>query len=189
MALADILEKIVKEAELRAEEIKVSADAEVVKIETLNEADFAEQEKKLAKVYAQEKADMGTQAVLQAKMEARSQNLKQKREIIEKALQEIVVELNKISGEDYQKFLKNLFKDIAKEFQNVEIIPADGRETETKKAVAEFENLKLAKTVGKFKGGFIAKADKAEVDATFENLVMHTYRNQLELIISQELFA
>jgi len=189
MALADMLEKIVKDAEKQAEEIKAFAKGEVEKIEAQNSAYLKTQAKDLAEVYAQEKAEIEKQALLQAKMEARTENLKQKRAIIEKTLEAVKEALENISETDYQKLLKGLLKEIAQEFKEAEITPATGRESATKKALADYPNLKLAKTVGKFKGGFIAKTQTAEVDSTFENLIFHIYRGQLELIISQELFA
>ncbi len=189
MALADILEKIVKDAEMHAEELKIAEDNEVKKIAEKNEQDLAKQEKELAKRTEEIKAEMAAQALLQAKMNARTENLKQKRAIIEQALKETQTRLEKIDNADYEKLLHGLLKEISAEFTEAEITPATGREKETKNALKDFANLKLANTSGKFKGGFIAKAQGAEVDATFENLVMHTYRGQLELIISKELFA
>lgn len=188
MALADIINTITEEAEAQAKKLEEEADAEVQKIETKSAEDLKAQEKENEEAFKKERENRISSEILKAKMRVRATDLEKKRELINSGLDEVLKKMEKISSEDYTNLVSKLLEEVLEEGFEGEVIPAKGREAETKKALQGKEGLTPAKTAGKHKGGVIIKSKNAEIDASFEHLVQETYKPQLELIISKEIF-
>lgn len=188
MALADILDHIVAEAEARAQEIATEADKAVAKIEADKNTSLEAQSKKMEAQAEKEQEAYARKQFMQTKLALRSQNLQLKRQLIEKTLTQILEQLGKISATDYAYFIENLLEKISQEVSAAEIIPAKKHSKTTETALRKFPNLSLSKKTGDFTGGVKAITKTTQIDATFENLVNDTYLNQLENIVANTLF-
>lgn len=186
MALADILQKIQKETEEKLKKLEEGHKAKLKKLE-----DEYEKKKKVAaedmeKKVAANVEKIHNKAKILAKMEAKNKLLKEKRELIDKLFDEALEKLSKSS--EYEKFITSLMSRSSLE-GDVYVVPAKGKEDETKKAIKESKkDYKLVDKPAPIKGGFILKTDKIEVDNSFESILKKELKYELELEIAKILF-
>ncbi|MBD3156996.1 hypothetical protein GF369_04190 [Candidatus Peregrinibacteria bacterium] len=187
MALSDILEKIKEETDAKMKDLNEQFEA---KLSTL-EADF-EKKKENAKKEMDEQVARNSKKILNkmetvAKMEAKNKLLKEKRELLDTIFSQALEAL--VKEDEYQNLITTLLKKTTIEEDGVRVIPAKGKEDETKKALEESgKKYTMADKSADIQGGFILQSEKIEVDNSFESILHKQLRDDLELDIAKMLF-
>ena len=123
-----------------------------------------------------------------AKMEAKNKLLGEKRELLDAIFDEALKQL--VSSPNYKDMLVNLFKHTSLKGDDVEVCPANGKEEETRAAIAASgKEYKMCDCKSNIKGGFILKSAKIEIDNSFESILNKQLRSDLELEVARTLFA
>ncbi len=188
MALSDILEQIKKETQEKLDTLKKEHEQVIQKID----AEF-EKLKKTAEQDMEEKVSVNSKKIRNkmitlAKMEAKNKLLKEKREIMDAVFKEALEVL--VSSSDYQKLLTELLKHSSVKGDSIKIVPAKGKESDTKAALAASgKSYELDDKSADIKGGFILKSDKIEIDNSFEAILFKQLRDDLELEVAKNLFS
>lgn len=187
MALSDILDKIKEETQGKMKELNEQNEA---KLATL-EADFKELKEK-AKAEMDEQVTVNSKKILNkmetvAKMEAKNKLLKEKRELLDSIFEEALEKLAKAGN--YTEMVTTLLKNSEIGEDDVTVVPAKGKEDETKSALAASGRpYKMAEKSANIKGGFILQSSRVEVDSSFESILHKQLRDDLELDIAKMLF-
>ncbi len=186
MALSDILDQIEKETAGKMEQLKKDfAD----KKKTLEQKSKDKQKGIDEDIH--QKVDEKSKKILEkaellAEMEGKNKVLGLKRKLIEEAFDKAVEEL--VSSPKYVDLLAAMLKKAEVEGEAT-IIPAKGKESETKKAIEQSgKNYKLADNSANIKGGFILQSEKIEIDNSFETIVKNQLRGELEIQLNKLLF-
>lgn len=188
MALADILEKIKKEAEKKVSELEKDFEERKKKLEEDNEKKQKEIDEHLHKKIEGKSAKILEKAETLAEMESKNQLLKAKRKIIEEALEKAIETL--AQSKDYEKHITQMLKTANLESEEIVVVPARGKEEETKKAIKESgKKYFLSDKSADIAGGFILKTSKIEIDNSFETIVKKQLREDLEISLNKLLFA
>ncbi len=190
MALNDILQKISDEANKKAAFMKQVADTEIKKIEEEAQAAAEARKQELeAKIEAQSLSIISKSKTL-AKMTGRSQTLKEKREVIDQAYEELEKELNTLDSSEYLKLVTHMLKHAKQSTEKGKLtVPADRRkltEEAIEKANADFH---VKEETHDFKGGFILQSGKVEINLSFPYLVQKVVRPSTELEVAKILFS
>ncbi len=187
MALADILEKIEKDTAGKIADLEKSFEEEKKKLEEESEKQQKEIDKTTNQKVEEKSAKILEKAETLAAMEAKNQLLKAKRAIIEEALETAIEEL--ANSNDYVDILSKMLNKADLEGE-VEVVSAKGKEDSTKKAIAASEkNYSLAEKSVNIQGGFILKAEKIEIDNSFETIIKKQLREDLEFKTHKLLFT
>ncbi|MBT4594510.1 hypothetical protein HOD08_01370 [bacterium] len=187
MALKDILDQIKKTAEAEIAKLDKERDASIARIT----ADY-EAKRKTRKIEMDSKIEnncvkVKDRAKIFAKMETRNLMLRKKREILEKVYQETLESI--VSSDSYINVVSALLKKAAGEFNEGTIIPAKGKESETKKALdASGAPFNLSQKTAPIRGGFILTSGKVEVDFSVESVLQKELWGELEMQLNQLLF-
>jgi vacuolar-type H+-ATPase subunit E/Vma4 len=187
MSLQDLIQQIEKEADAQIAALNDERDKAIYEIqkeyEKLREKRTAEIEKK-----AEDSIEkVSRRADTFANMEIRNHLLSAKRTLLADVFAKTVTAL--AGSPDYVKILTALLKTAKKHFKEGTVVPAHGKEEETKKALKEADaNFELAARSAQIKGGFIFKADSVEVDFSFESILAKELWGDLEMKLSKMLF-
>lgn len=187
MAINNILEEIKKQAEQSIAELDAERDKMIEKITQ----DYAQKrtttkEEMNAKV-KDNSAKVKSRAETFAKMETRNNMLRAKREILMQVFEKTVTAL--LTSDKYVNILVSLLKKAATEFSEGTIIPAQGKEAETKSALEKSGTpFKLATHSVAIKGGFLLESEKVEVNFAFDSILAKELWDQLELELNKLLF-
>lgn len=152
MALSDILEKIKEETDTKVKDLNEQFEAKLFTLKT----EFEEKKEK-AKKEMDEQVARNSKKILNkmetlAKMEGKNKLLKEKRALLDDIFEQALKEL--IQADDYQKMVKTLLEKTEIEGSDISIVPAKGKEDETKKALEESgKNYKMAEKSADIKGG------------------------------------
>ncbi|MBN1494922.1 V-type ATP synthase subunit E [Candidatus Peregrinibacteria bacterium] len=187
MALNNILEQIKQETDAKLASLQHNYDQEIKKIDHEFEAltltaknDMDEQVKTNSKKIMDKMATA-------AKMEAKNKLLKAKRAVMDKVFEQALDRI--ISSSDYTKLITGLLKRSDIHGDDVTVLPAKGRENETKDAIhACGRKFKLADKSADIKGGFILSSEKIEIDNSFESILNKQLRDELELETAKLIF-
>jgi vacuolar-type H+-ATPase subunit E/Vma4 len=188
MALADMLEKLKKEANTKLEEV----DAEFVKQKKQLEADF-EKDKSQIKEDIDNKVKMKSKKMMDktddlADRERKNENIMAKRQIIDEALEEATKQLN--SSDKYEEIITNMLKASTLNSDNVTVVASVGKEDETKRAIkASGKDYKLEEHSAQLGGGIAIKTSKIEIDNSFKTIVNSRLRDDLEIKLNKLLFS
>lgn len=182
MALQDILDAIVAEANRRIDEARSAHNRQ--------QSDRKEQHRQavsdLRQSLDQSKDEKMTQ--LKAKAESHAQNLvqngtlREKQSILDDLYAETLSYLSSQSDNDLEPLVRGC----------LERITGEGTIRPAKKHVSLVEKLAKGKTIGEpldCMGGFVFESSKSDEDYTFETLVHQYLRPQTELHVSSQLFA
>jgi len=190
MALKDILKKIEGEASKKAAFMKQMADDEIKKIQEEVRKKADERKTEIERKIEIQSASVIEKSKILAKMQGRSQTLKQKREVIDQTYAEVEKELDALSSHDYVKLITEMLKHVTKTTEKGNLtIPADRRkltEEALEKAKADFH---IKHETHDFKGGFILASGKIEINLSFPYLVQKIVRSATELDVSKILFS
>ncbi len=189
MALSDIIQKIADEANKKAAMMKQVADDEIKKIndEASRKAESKKQE--ITDIAVAKCKTVVEKAAILAKMESRSELLKEKRVVINTAYSEVESELNSMGEGDYVSLTSKMMKNASKKIPKGGLIVPKKRKKETeeaiKKAGVEYH---VTSETSDFDGGFIVSTPKSEINLSFPYLIQNIVRPQTELELAKILF-
>lgn len=188
MALQDILQKIKQEAETELKALEEEHDKKLKTVDEEFEDLKAEANEDMDdKVETNSKKIMNKMTTI-AKMEAKNKLLKEKRELLDEIFEEALAKL--VDSPNYKDLIVGLLKHAGISGEDVEVVPAKGKESETKSALeASGKSFKMSEKAGSIKGGFILVSDKIEINNSFESILNKQLRSDLELEIAKTLFA
>jgi vacuolar-type H+-ATPase subunit E/Vma4 len=189
MALSDLLQKISDEASKKTAFMRQVADDEIKKIQE-EAAGRAETRKQEILQKADEKGEsMIQKAKVLAKMESRSELLKEKRTIIDSVYTQVLDELNSMPPDDYTDLVAKMLKQAATLVEGGVLVVPKARKSETEKALKQAGvSMEVSGESGAFKGGFILQGPKSEVNYSFPYLLERILRPQTELEVAKTLF-
>jgi V/A-type H+-transporting ATPase subunit E len=186
MALHDILEKINQTAQTEIEQINKSFEQKKEDLEksyasALSQMTEEEQKKAESRINKIKET-----AKTEGDMEVKNQTLQAKREIIGEIINDAIEKAS--TADNYEDVLTQLLKKA--ELSSATVIPAKGKESETKNAI-EKSGVKygLASESKNIKGGFILKSEKVEIDNSFETLIGNELKPLLEIELNKLLFS
>lgn len=187
MALTDILDQIVQEANTGLDKLEKDFSNKKKKLED----NFKDRQKEIDEDLHQ-RVEENSKKIIEkaetlAKMEGKSSVLKAKREFIAQILTEATEELAK--SEKYEQILTDMLQGINVSGSNIVVIPAKGKEETTKAAIkAAGKDYFLSDKSANIKGGFILKTDKIEIDNSFETIINKQLREDFEITLNKTLF-
>lgn len=189
MAINDILNKINDEANKKAAFEKQVANDEIKKINV-----EAEEKAKERTAEVDRKADakcesLARQAKILAKMENRSSLLKEKRMVIDEVYKSSLDNLYALDDSAYVDLVTSMLKSVSTSMSEGDLtVPADKKqqtESAIKKAGVSYD---ISKEANDFKGGFILKSKKVEMNFSFSYLMSKVIRPHSELEVAETLF-
>ncbi|USN53205.1 MAG: hypothetical protein H6760_03445 [Candidatus Nomurabacteria bacterium] len=122
-----------------------------------------------------------------AESRLRQSVLTEKRRVLASVYEKALQKLSQLSDADYEAFLQQLFTQLPNE--KGEIIPAKGKEAQTKKALHGLKrDWTIAKESVDAEGGFIWRSEAIEVDCRFATLLANI-RTQTEAAVAAQLFV
>lgn len=190
---------------------KIIKDAEVKKIEILNEASIKADEivkKKIEEANKKassilEKAEIENKTIKEriiskTDLEVRNKKLFAKQQVIEKVFEEAKKRLKSMNSNEFDKFVKNSIMSLNIDGDEEIIINVLDREKLSDKFLVELNKLLIANgKLGKLKfnvktheidGGFIISKNGIEINNSFEELV-NTLKYELEYEVGKILFT
>ncbi|MBU1682711.1 hypothetical protein KJ742_02075, partial [Patescibacteria group bacterium] len=115
--------------------------------------------------------------------------LKEKREVIDTAYAEVEKELNNLADSEYTELIFKMLKSAATTMPKGDfIVPANRRkqtEQATEKAGVDFH---IKEETSDFKGGFIVRTSKVEINLSFPYLLNKMVRPKTEIEVASILF-
>ncbi|MBU0668329.1 V-type ATP synthase subunit E [Patescibacteria group bacterium] len=186
MALTDILAKIDKEALARVQELQQEFAEKKAQLEKDADEKQKKAEAEMTIHMTTDSEKIKENARIEAEMEAKNQLLKAKREVIDETLKKTV---DRLAGADnYEDILVEMLKSSAIE-DAAQVIPAEGKEEATRSAIQKSgKRFALASSSAKIAGGFILKADKMEIDNSFETVILEELKGSLEIELNKLMF-
>ena len=177
--LEKIIDKINKQSREDADSIMAETEKKIVEIERGNQEKL---DKEVANINARrdrERTLLKDRLISNGELDARNLLLECKQEIINKAFDKALKELENISHEDYVQYVK-------KRISSAEstLILQDGREEAVKKALPKVKILK-DRTV---ESGFIEVVDNIENNYTFQAL-LHIEKDESQVELAGILFG
>jgi len=189
MAINDILNKIKDEANKKAAFEKQVTNDEIKKIKAEAEKEAEDRMIRIEKKARDKCMSVIEQAKILAKMESRSTTLKEKRMVISEAYKAAVDELNALDDKAYTVLVTSMFKSVAKSMPEGELIIPAGRKHQTQSAMRNADvKYEIAKETNDFKGGFIVRTKKVEINLSFPYLMSNIVRPHTELEVAEVLF-
>jgi len=189
MSLNDILQKITEEASKKSAFMKQVAIKEIKKIQ--EEAQARADNRKME---IEEKIEINSASIIKksktlAKMAGRSQMLKEKRMIIDRAYEEAEKDLDALDGNDYTKLMVEMLEHVMKSTPKGSLIIPAGKRNQTEEAIekakADFE---IKSETSDFKGGFVLVSGNVEINLSFPYLIQKIVRPHTELDVAKILF-
>ncbi len=181
MALKDIVEKIIKDAEEEGK--KKVKEAEEKAEEILKEAQERSKElkKKIIERAEKEAAEEKKRIIALAKLEARNKLLEKKKIFIKEVFQEASKRISRVSNEKYRSFLKKVILEAAESGEEEIILSERDRELVDAKFLEEINqelqkmgkkgSLKFSSETREIKGGVILKKNGLEINSSLETLL------------------
>ena len=187
MALADILSKINKETLEKIAALEKEFNEKKKKLEEDNEKEQKKIDENMHQKVEEKSKQIIEKAESLAEREAKNRLLEAKRTVIDEALEEAIEKLAK--SDKYEAMLADMLKKISLDDDNTVVIPAKGKEDATAKAIkSSGKKYFLSEKNGQFKGGFIVKTEKIEIDNSFETIINEQLREELEIKLHKTLF-
>lgn len=188
MALADILAQIKKETDEKMKALEKEFAKKVAGIDEEFSAKTKAAGEKMDEAVTENSKKILNKMTTHAKMEAKNQLLKEKRELMDEVFEEALKQL--VNSANYKDILISLLKHSPLKGDDVEVCPAKGKEEETRSAIsASGKEYKLCEDSANIKGGFILKSEKIEINNSFESILNKQLRSDLELDVAKTLFA
>ena len=190
MALTDLIQKITDEANKKAAFMKQVADEEIKKIK-----DEAGKKAEICKSEIGKKAEKKSISVMEkaktlASMEARSQMLKDKREVIDLSFSNVQKKLEKMNSPEYIELVVKMLQALSKDSSKGSLVIPSSRKKETEDAIKKANvDFKVTDSTNDITGGFILTSGKVEYNFTFSYLIEKIIRPATELEVAQILFS
>lgn len=179
--LENILNKIIKDAEEKAQLIiKEAEEKEKTIVENRkNDASFLAD--KIGEIAKREREDIFKRSKSSEELKARDKILSEKNRIIDEVLEKVVDELENLSEDDFVKFLKNNLGDENLRGGTIDI---------PKKYRAAVEKADLGFEISNkdIKSGFVLEKDNLIYNGDFRSLVK-SEREDLEKYLAEKLFS
>ncbi|MFH1709975.1 MAG: V-type ATP synthase subunit E [bacterium] len=174
MALKDIEEKIISDAEAETETI--ISEAQVKAKEILKKAEeegnvFYESFLSDARLSAKKEIE---RVASLARLSARDRLLALKTRLMSEVFEKSLKTLKSLSGSNYEAVILNILRLIGPLPDRVNVVCPKGREKETEEAVKGTKlktDFKFSKKTFDGVGGFIVSTDQLQIDGSFERLV------------------
>lgn len=187
MALKDIIASIEMKLKDELHKIDEEEEKELKRLKNLFDRDEQEIRSDFRRQLDERKAALELKMRTLQKMEERNMLLTTKSELINEVFEKALAELVKLPEKEYRAWLEKLLAKLP--HQKGHITAAKGKKAMTKELVAKLKLPYEVEHEGHFHGGFIAKTDKLEVNATFESLLMNQEKMDREIEIAKMLFV
>lgn len=193
-----LINKIIKDAEDKKEEILKSAAEEEERI--LNKKITAAEQEKTQKLQkAKSEAVLRRDRIISsASLEVRNKKLAAKQKMIEKVFGQALVNLSVLPAETYLNFIKNSIIALDLKGDETIIISSKDKGRITDAFIADINkilssegkngNLKLRDNYGSFSGGFVVVKGGIELNYTFEAL-LDSVKDEMENEVANILFS
>ena len=188
MALTDILQKILEEADDKVADIKAITEKEEKELKANYKKMTEDKISEIESNKTKKKEDVDRKMSTLAKMEKRNQLLSAKQENVNKKFEEALAGICNFEDSKIENLLVALIKKLPK-VDGGEITPAKGKKAITEKALKEAGSEYSVGEEGLFKGGFILKSEKMEVDYTFEGIVLKNLKSKIIPQVAEKLFS
>jgi len=188
MALSDILNKITEETDKKLKKLEQEFNEKKDRLKKQNEESQKKLDESLHKKIEESSAKIIEKAENLAEMESKNLLLKAKREILEESLGRAIEAL--AQSEKYTEIITEMLKKSDIEGDNIVVVPAKGKESETKDAIKNSgKPYFLSEKSTDIKGGIIIKTSNIEIDNSFETIIKEELRETLEMSINKILFS
>lgn len=189
MALSDIIQKIKDEANKKAAFMKQVADDEIKKIKDEAAVKAEERRKEIEDKTEKKGQSVIEKARILAKMESNSSLLKEKREVIDQAYGEVEKQLNGLSDHDYIELIVKMLKSASANLDKGDLTVPKDKKKQTEDAISKAGvAYHIKDETSDFKGGFIVRTAKSEVNLSFPYLIEKLVRPKTELEVAKILF-
>ncbi len=195
--ISNLTSKILKDAEVKRDNILAVAEEEKAKILNKKKDEAETLEATMLEKAKSEAQTRKERVISSAELKARNEKLQAKQIVIQQVFEKAVEELCKLGKEEYLAFIKNGVTTLAVTGDENIILNAEGQKLVDDAFISEINNelsangkvgnLKLSSTVGNFKGGFILEKNGIEINNTFEALV-ESMKEEMELEVAKALF-
>lgn len=188
----NITSKILKDAEVRKDNILAAAEEEKNKILSKKVNSASEIEKEIldkAEIEAKSKKE---RVISSAKLKVRNDKLAAKQQVIDEIFKSSIEKLIALSKEEFLGFVKDRILSMDIGGKQTLVLNKQGLEFVDQNFIKELNGkikaeITLSETVGNFKGGFILKNNGIEINNTYEALVS-SLRDELEFEVAKVLF-
>lgn len=188
MSISDLIQQIEKEADAQIAKLNDERDKAIYEIQKEYEKKRKARTEDIEKRTEENIEKIKRRAETFANMEIRNHLLGKKRELLSELMDKIIDAL--LADGDYEKLLVVLMKHAKKSFHKGTIVPAKGKEDETKKAMKTADvEYELAGRSANIKGGFILKREDVEINFSFESILEKELWSDLEMKLSKMLFS
>jgi len=187
MALIDILEKIDANVAKQIAQLQTGFNKKKAELTESYEEKKKTVDKDIHTKVEEKSKNIIDKATNFAEIEGKREILKAKRTMITEILDKAIKTLS--SDDNYVKTITSLLKTSDLEGDNVVVVPAQGKEKETKEAIkASGKTFFLSDKSRNIKGGVILKTDTIEIDDSFETIVKKEMGEDLEISLHNLLF-
>lgn len=193
MDAQQVIDKIVSDANKRADEIKqqASRQAQQAEEEFKKElSDFQKQTDQLAEKAAENKK---AHILASARMDAAKQKLAEKRKILDKVFEQAKQKIQQLPDQEYRNLIKNLMSEAVESGDETVIAGKDDQRIngelieQVNNELGDKGNLKLSEQREAIGGGFILRREKIQKNVSLPVLIAQA-REELEIEIAQDLF-
>lgn len=187
MALSDIIQKIINDAQQEAEIIGKSAEAEVAEIMSKNNQKIDDLKKSIHLKTEDKTKEMIKKTTTLAEVERKNLLLAKKRKILTMVLQKSLEKFLDLPNGEMEKIFTSVLKNITE--KEGHIYPAKDQIEIIKNALKNSgRNFKIAE--GKnFKGGFLFINENTEIDYSIQSIINKEVFPLVELEIAKVLFS
>ncbi len=182
MALQDILQKIIDEANADAARIQDELKVEQKKLEEQAKADEAQELDRLKENAQTAIASVERKTDAMVRRENQKLMLQAKHAVISEALEKLWSHLCDLSDDKYSDLLKVLLSKVTATSGTI-LTPKNRLDLTKKVAPNGFD----VKEDANLKGGIVIRTDKSEIDNSFRTIVFSEFRVELEMVLAQKL--
>lgn len=187
MALSDITQKILADAQAEAAQINAQAEKEAKTLEAEAHAKAEATKKRIEDETAQRERDMERKTHSLAQTERKSLLLSKKRALIEKVFAEAKKKLGALPAKELDELLVSFLTQITEKAGTV--YPAAAHREAVQKALKVTGKHFTLGEEKDFAGGFVFVGVEAEVDFSFDSIIERDVRPQAEIAVTKTLFA
>lgn len=182
MALQDILQKIIDEANADAARIQEELKIEQKKLEEQAKAEEAQELGRLKENAQVAMASVERKTDAMVRRESQKLLLQAKHTVISEALEKLWKHLCDLSDDKYTELLKVLLSKVSAPSGTI-LAPKNRLDLTKKVAPNGFD----VKEDANIKGGIIIRTEKSEIDNSFRTIVFSEFRVELEMVLAQKL--
>lgn len=188
----NITSRILKDAEVRKENILAAAEDEKSKIVSRKENSANEVAKEILEKAEVEAKSKKERIVSGANLKVRNNKLAAKQDVINEVFEKSIDKLEQLSKEDFLNFVKNTITSMNISGKQNLILNKKGLEYVDSAFIDELNSkvdaqITLSETTGNFRGGFVLENNGIEINSTYEALVS-SLRDELEFEVAKVLF-